>query len=160
MERVILHNDNPNSYREAIEQNGCVLGFTKGVSMVPLIREGKNYVAVERLDTDPKVNDILLFEQVRNGEKKCILHRLVKIQKDVQGMIYVTRGDNCVGCEYISREDIIGRVVAIYSVKGGRVKKPCEPMYMAFLQIWRCNSLRKWTRRLYRLFSGQYFKKR
>ena len=98
------------SYRTLLNEIGIVVSFTKGVSMWPLIKQGRNYVAIKPLEGEPKNNDILLFEQIRKGETTCILHRLIRKNGDV----YVTRGDNCINCEYIRREDIIGKVTDIY----------------------------------------------
>lgn len=83
--------------------------------MRPLIFKGVCYVAIVPVDV-PQVGDILLFEQIRRGGTSCVLHRLV----DVEDGVYVTRGDNCLGCERITRADIIGRVENIYWPQGSR----------------------------------------
>lgn len=107
----------PKNYREVLASLGVVLAPTKGGSMRPLIVQGKGYVGIVAVD-EPRIGDILLFEQRRAAESVYILHRLVHIDQTGDTPVYVTRGDNCLVCERVLRDDIIGRAEMIYWTRG------------------------------------------
>ena len=93
--------------KEAIEQNGQILHFTKGISMKPMLTEGENPVVVGRLTRALKKRDVVLFD----GDSDCVLHRIVKIKK---GMV-VTRGDNNLFYDrMISVADVYGIMLGYY----------------------------------------------
>ena len=119
-------------YRSILQTVGVVLSFTKGVSMRPLIRQGTHYVAVVPLEGEPQVDDLLLFEQCRPAGTACVLHRLIAVEGDT----YITRGDNCLGCERIRREDIIGRVSHIYRVGQQEGMSVSHPAYLRYVRLW------------------------
>ncbi len=103
------------SQRDILSKNGFALSKTYGVSMRPLIWGGDHFVALAPLDKEPTVGDLLMFRiDKTGGEEKNILHRLVEIRRDGSVPVYITRGDNCVACERVRREEIIGRVVEIH----------------------------------------------
>lgn len=88
--------------------------------MRPLIWGGQHYVAVAPLTDEPKIGDILMFRQGDNDASKLIVHRLVGIYTEQGATRYLTRGDNCLSCEYVNCDAIIGRVVEIHRLSGFR----------------------------------------
>lgn len=88
--------------------------------MRPLIWEGQHCVVVVPLEDEPKIDDLLLFRQPRSGKERNIIHRLVEIREEEGETIYITRGDNRLGCETVYREDIIGRVAEVHRISGFR----------------------------------------
>lgn len=101
--------------------SGFLIPKMSGNSMRPLIWSGAHRVVVVPLVGDPTVGDILMFSQkLPGGRERNIVHRLVEIRHDADRTLYITRGDNCLGCEIIEREDIIGRVAEIHRVGGYR----------------------------------------
>lgn len=89
--------------------------------MRPLIWGGQHAVAVSALDGEPAVGDILVFSQrLPDGTVRVVNHRLVAVRGAGHECVYVTRGDNCVGCEQVRHADIIGRVAEVHRVGGWR----------------------------------------
>lgn len=145
------------SQRLQIDHTGFALVKIDGVSMRPLIWGGQHLAAVKLLDGEPSLGDLLAFMFMRNGKNVGVVHRLVEIKDAAGERLYITRGDNCLGCEQVHREDIIGRVAEVHRVSGFRpwhiipaakfaVTDPCYRRYVRFwTAIWP-------VRRLYYLF--------
>lgn len=113
--------DTVSTSRSLIEQNGFALSKTSGRSMRPLIWGGQHCVAVVPLEGEPALGDLLMFKQtLPDGKERSIVHRLVEIRNDSGGPLYITRGDNCLGCETVRREEIIGRVAEVHRISGFR----------------------------------------
>ena len=91
------------SYEEYIEKNGSLTYTNVGVSMLPLLREGKDMFIVSKRNSDRcKVGDVVLY---RRPPDKYVLHRIIGVRPDD----YVILGDNCINKEYgIKDTDIIG----------------------------------------------------
>ncbi|MDE7376984.1 MAG: S24/S26 family peptidase [Muribaculaceae bacterium] len=108
-------------YRSEIERKGFLYNLTEGRSMRPLIWGGQHAVAVDRLDGEPKVGDVLLFTlTMPDGAVRVVEHRLVEVRGDGAERVYVMRGDNNLGCEEVRRADIIGRVAEVHLITGWR----------------------------------------
>ena len=76
--------------------------------MRPLIWEGEHCVAVIPLKEEgPAVGDLLVFKYVLAGKEVGVVHRLIEIGESDGQPLYITRGDNCIGCERVRRSDII-----------------------------------------------------
>lgn len=86
--------------------------------MRPLIWGGQHCVVVTPLESEPKVGDLLLFQSTIDGRN--VLHRLVEVRQDGNHYLYITRGDNCLVCEKVHREEIIGRVAEVHRISGFR----------------------------------------
>lgn len=112
--------DYVNSRRSMIQRNGFALSMTYGNSMRPLIWGGRHCVAVAPLTGEPELGDLLLFTSTADGEQRNIVHRLVEIREEGDRRIYITRGDNCLDCERVDRDDIIGRVAEVHRTSGFR----------------------------------------
>ena len=94
--------NNSISYEEYLAQNGSMTYTNVGVSMLPLLRQGRDLFILEKKGPERcRVGDVVLY---RRGEK-YVLHRVVEVrEKD-----YVILGDNCVAREYgIKDDDVIG----------------------------------------------------
>lgn len=157
--------DNADTIRAMIKKQGfALLSKTDGSSMRPLLWGGRHTVAVAPLCGDPSVGDILLFVQRRGDKEVSIVHRLVGISETEIGKgsesnavaendrkletsatkLYIMRGDNCIGCEKVRREEIIGRVVEIHRISGWRPwhiipKKKIEVTdryYRLYSRVW------------------------
>ena len=112
--------DNIESRRAEIERNGFGLMMTHGVSMRPLIWGGRHCVTVVPLKDDPAPGDLVMFRELRGDREVEILHRVVEVRRTGDGCVYITRGDNCVACEQVSRDRIIGRVTEVHRLSGFR----------------------------------------
>ena len=119
-----------------LAEDGCILRVGQGVSMLPLLKPGKNLVRIEAVHGRCSRGDVVLFTY---GEKQYLLHRVVRVnEKD-----YTICGDNCVTMEEgIPRERIIGRMTAFVRDTRGRdgrqlkwvsIRSPWYRCYSAFM---------------------------
>lgn len=81
--------------------------FTRGTSMRPLLREGRDSVLLESVTT-PAVGDILLY---RRQEGQFVLHRLVNVTKT--GLSFLGDGQRTLE-EGVPAECVLARVKGIY----------------------------------------------
>lgn len=126
---------------EEILQKGSLVCPTKGVSMQPLFKEGRDRVVVVKCDVLKK-NDVALF---RRGEE-CVLHRVVKVKKGCYDFL----GDNSLNKDFsIPSENVLGKVVGYF--KGEKYKKSLKnPFYLVFIKTRYL--ARKFLRKLKKLF--------
>lgn len=122
---------------EAIEEQGVVLHHIKGISMQPLLRAGKDMIAIcpkpaQRL----KRYDMPVFKR-RNGE--YVIHRILKVHEEGYDIV----GDNqCFYERNVKDDQIIGVVKQI--VRGNKIinvgadkKYPDLPLwYIVYLFLW------------------------
>lgn len=95
------------SYEAYFEKYDRLVWTNVGVSMLPLLRQGRDVFVVEKRGADRlRVGDVALY---RRPPDKYVLHRVVEVrEKD-----YVILGDNCVNREYgITDDDILGVMTA------------------------------------------------
>lgn len=101
------------SFEQYLEAYGSLTYTNVGVSMMPLLRQGKDlFTVVKKGAARCKAGDVVLYKRPPD---KYVLHRVVEVRpKD-----YVILGDNCVAKEYgITDSDILG-VMTGY-VRNGR----------------------------------------
>jgi len=91
------------NYEEYIQKNGSLTYTNVGVSMMPLLRQGKDLFTVTKRNGERcKKGDVVLYKRPPN---KYVLHRIVEVRDND----YVILGDNCINKEYgIKDSDIIG----------------------------------------------------
>ena len=94
----------------AINQFGCVVTPFKGVSMQPLLVQGRDSAMLVRPKGRLKLYDVALFRR-KNGE--YVLHRVIKVMDDA----YYIRGDNCLKSEFVRDDQIIAVAEGFY-IKG------------------------------------------
>ena len=116
-------------YEDYIEQNGRLTYTNTGVSMLPLLRQGKDmFIVSKRNGKRFKPGDVVLY---RRPPDHYVLHRVVEVRKDD----YVILGDNCVNKEYgIKDEDIIA-VMTGY-IRGGKEHTVSEKGYRFYSFVW------------------------
>lgn len=90
------------TYEELLERDGQFAFRNKGVSMLPLLREGRDVFILRKKGMDRcRSGDVVLYKRPPG---KYVLHRVIAVrEKD-----YVILGDNCIVKEYgITDEDIM-----------------------------------------------------
>ena len=113
------------TYEEILEQEGRLVYTNVGVSMLPLLRQGRDLFIVEKRGADRlRAGDVVLY---RRPPHQYVLHRIVQVrEKD-----YVILGDNCVGREYgITDGDILGVMTGF--VRNGRQHAVTERGYRLY----------------------------
>lgn len=96
------------THEAVLRRDGLLLLYTKGVSMEPMLHEGREQSLIYPLVTSPKKNDVILFRR-KNGD--LVLHRVV----GKRGEGYILRGDNCYGSELVSLSQMLGRLEGYYT---------------------------------------------
>lgn len=113
--------------REGLSAGRSVKIAPRGVSMLPMIRQGKDEVILAPPPPELKKYDIALYQR-ENG--KYILHRVVRI-----GESYTFIGDNQFVYEHgISHERVIA-VVAGFT-RGGKPKSVRSLSYKLYCRLW------------------------
>ena len=99
----------------------------RGMSMLPLLRQGKDAVELSPLPDKLKKYDLPVY-QYPSG--KVVMHRVVKAEED----IYICLGDNTFEYERIKPEQMIALVTAI---KRGEKRIPVtSPAYRLYCRVW------------------------
>lgn len=115
------------SYEEYLDKFGVLTYTFRGVSMLPMLRQGKDLITVEKKGAERlKKYDVPLY---RRG-KDYVLHRVVKVrEKD-----YVILGDNCLNKEYgVTDSDIIGVLVSFK--RNGKTISVDDPVYRIYARL-------------------------
>ena len=113
--------------REELERGGSVRIHPMGVSMLPMIRQGKDSVVLSSLPDKLKKYDVILYQR-ENGQ--FVLHRLVR-----QKSGYVFWSDN--GFEHecgIERLQMIARVSSFY--RGDKQIDVEKCSYRLYCRLW------------------------
>jgi signal peptidase I len=105
---------------------------TDGYSMYPFIKPGA-IILIEPLKEEPVQvpGEIIAWKR----ESGFVVHRLVRIVKRGNEIMYITRGDSCsFEDQPVSREQIAGKVVSIENASG-KIKASgkeliCKPAYL------------------------------
>ena len=119
--------------RERLAEGQRVRLSPMGVSMLPMLREGRDTVELSAPPKQLKRYDLPLYQR---ADGKYVLHRVVKVLPDS----YVFCGDNCVELERgITDKDILGKLVEVYrgeekmKLEGFGYKFYCRRIVMGFL---------------------------
>lgn len=119
-------------------QNVRNLSF-RGVSMLPMLRQGKDTVDVSPLPAQLKKYDLPIYHGP-NG--KYLMHRIVGIT-DTH---YICLGDNTMDFEKIAPEQMVA-VVTAFTRNGKRISVD-DPIYQLYCRLWRpTRPIRKFWRR-------------
>ena len=120
--------------REVLASGGEFRLYPHGTSMLPLLRQGIDSVALRRLDRQPQKFDILFYKR---QDGSYILHRVKEVTKD--GL--VLWGDNHTMLEYgITEKNIIGYAARIFR---GETELDCQSLrYKLYLWLWQFKAIR------------------
>ena len=116
------------TYEEYLERYPRLVRTNVGVSMLPLLRQGRDLFIVEKRGPDRlKAGDVVLY---RRPPAQYVLHRIVEVrEKD-----YVIAGDNCWQREIIPHGQVVGIAVRFY--RGGRWHEVTDPGYRLYARVW------------------------
>lgn len=121
--------------REVLASGGEFRLYPHGTSMLPLLRQGIDSVALRSLDRLPQKFDILFYQR---NDGSYILHRV----KEVTDKGLVLWGDNHTMLEYgITEENIIGYAARIF--RGDKELDYQSPGYRLYLWLWQFKAIRR-----------------
>ena len=119
------------TFEEELERTGKLIYTNVGVSMLPLIRQGKDIMIIERADEYMPLDAVLFRRKGVTGRGAYVLHRILKITPD--GKYWIV-GDNCVSGETVERENILGVLTCVS--RHGKLIKRTDIRYRAYLRMW------------------------
>lgn len=135
MSEPIILSDYDSLIREVLDSGGEFRIYPKGTSMLPLIRQGKDSVALRKLDRPPRKHDILFYQR---ADGSYILHRV----KAVTPKGLTLWGDNHTMLEHgVTEDQIIG-----YAARVFREEKEVNLHslgYRMYLRLWQIKGLRR-----------------
>lgn len=121
--------------REKLADGHSVRFSPMGVSMLPMLRQGRDSVVLSPVPERLKKYDLPLY---RRDDGKYVLHRIVEA-----GETYTCVGDNQFALERGLRHDQMIACVTAFN-RGGRDISTENPLYRAYCAIWHCS--RPWRR--------------
>ena len=95
-----------------LDKHGTYASITRGPSMRPLFKTGRDMVIIEKPTRELKKYDVVLYTGAHN---RYTLHRIIAVRDS----FYIIRGDNTYKKEYVKRENIIG-ILTEFNRKGKR----------------------------------------
>lgn len=121
--------------REVLASGGEFRLYPHGTSMLPLLRQGIDSVALRTLDRPPRKFDILFY---RRTDGSYILHRVKAVKPDGLTMW----GDNQTMLEYgVTGEMIIGYAARIFRDDH---ELDCRSLrYRLYLRLWQFKAVRR-----------------
>jgi hypothetical protein len=99
----------------------------QGISMLPLLRQGKDSVELTALPDRLRTYDLPLY---RAPSGKYVMHRIVAVEPDH----YVCLGDNTYAFEHVRPEQMVALVAAIQ--RGKKRISVDSPAYRAYCRVW------------------------
>ena len=114
-------------FREQLAAGKTVKFSPRGVSMMPMLRQGIDSVVLSPLPVKLQKYDLPLY---RRDDGKYILHRIVEA-----GDTYTCIGDNQFVFEYGVRHDQMIAVVTAFT-RGGKMHRVDEPIYRIYCRVW------------------------
>lgn len=121
------------TFEQQLEEHGRLVFTNKGVSMMPLLREDRDIMVIERKGAERcKKYDAVLFRRPgMEGRGAYVLHRILRVNPD--GSYWIV-GDNCVSGETVREEQILGVLTAV--VRDGRTVSVTDRGYRLYVRLW------------------------
>ena len=119
---------NSSSFEEVLARDGRLICSNVGDSMLPLIRQGRDILVIERSQGRLKKYDVPLY---RRDSGQYVLHRVLQVREND----YVLCGDNRWSKEYdITDRHILGVLTAV--VRNGKELPVTDWRYRLYVRLW------------------------
>ena len=116
------------TFEEEINRTGRLVYTNVGRSMMPLLRQHKDLMIIEKPAGRCRKYDVPLYKR-DNGQ--YVLHRILKVRKED----YVICGDHCWRKEYgITDRHIIGVLTGV--VRNRKTIPVTDRRYLAYVHLW------------------------
>lgn len=122
------------TFEEELARSGRLAYTNVGVSMMPLIREGRDVMMIEKRPPEElRLYDAVLFRRPGvTGRGAYVLHRILKILPD--GKYWIV-GDNCTSGEIVPAADVLG-VLTQVNRDGRKTIHVTDLSYRAYVLLW------------------------
>ena len=116
------------TFEEEISRTGKLIYTNVGDSMMPLIRQNRDLLIIEKVSGRLKKYDVPLYKR---DSGQYVLHRIIKVHKDD----YVICGDNRWQKEYgITDHHIIGVQTGV--IRNGKTISVNNKNYRLYVHLW------------------------
>lgn len=112
---------------QELERHGTYASVTRGPSMRPLFRTGRDMVIISRPSRPLRKYDVVVYTGASN---KYTMHRIIAVRDGV----YIIRGDNTYRREYVRADRIIG-ILTEYN-RRGKHGTTDSVSYKLYSRIW------------------------
>lgn len=121
------------SFEELLNRDGHLAFTNKGVSMMPLLREGKDVMMIEKKGTGRcrKLDAVLFRRPEIRGRRAYVMHRILKVHDD--GTYWIA-GDNCISGETVDESQIIGILTGV--IRNGKTISVTDRKYQLYVNTW------------------------
>jgi len=121
------------TFEEVLNETGSLFYKSVGVSMLPLIREGRDFIHITKRPTERlEKYDVVLFKRPNvKGRGEYVLHRILKVNPD--GTYWIV-GDNCTDGEIVKEEHILGVLSAVR--RKGKTVSVKDFGYRLYVRLW------------------------
>ncbi len=121
------------TFEEVLDETGSLLYKNVGISMLPLIREGRDFIYIKNRPKERlKKYDVALFRRPNvKGRGEYVLHRVLKVNPN--GTYWIV-GDNCIGGETVREENILGVLSAVR--RKGKTVSVTDFGYRLYVYLW------------------------
>lgn len=122
------------TFEEELSRSGKVVYTNVGVSMMPLLREGRDIMVIHKADTSKlRKYDAVLFRRPGvKGRGAYVLHRILKVLPD--GLYWIV-GDNCTSGEKVPKKDILGILTQV-NRDGKKTVNITDFSYKMYVLFW------------------------
>lgn len=115
------------SFEEELERNGTLVFPNKGTSMMPLLRENRDLMVIEKRGPERlRKYDAVLYKR----GYRYVMHRILK----VRDRDYWIVGDHCRLGESVKDEQILGVLKQV--VRDGKVIRTTDLGYRVYVHLW------------------------
>ena len=121
------------NFEQLLERDGRLAYTNKGVSMMPLLRQDRDVMIIEKKGPQRcRKLDAVLFKRPNvSGRGAYVLHRVLRVNDD--GTYWII-GDNCVSGETVAEAQVLGILTAV--VRDGRTIPVTNRWYRLYVNTW------------------------
>lgn len=121
------------SFEQLLDQDGHLAYTNKGVSMMPLLRQGRDVMLIEKKGEKPcrKLDAVLFRRPSESGRDAYVMHRILRVNGD--GTYWII-GDNCISGETVQEEQILGILTGV--LRDGKPLSFLGWRYQLYVNTW------------------------
>ena len=134
---------------QVLQTRGTYIGPTMGVSMLPMLKTGRDTIVVQAKTQRLKPLDVALYKR---GDD-YVLHRVIYVVDEG----YIIRGDNCYNNENVPEETVIGVLTEFF--QADKQIKCTDEKYLAYARKRVKNYKRRRCFMRMRAFGGKILRK-